>query len=220
MLDVKKAVEQQLPGYGAAQQAFAAASPPVNQAQVLGAMQDVLKQPLGVGERVTPFMTAMGRGENALIKKATGDARFGDLNSILTPAQMKVVNGIAGELETNAKIANQTQAGADAMNKILKANESKFRLPSFLDVKVTLTNQMIDLLKQKMSANVLKELEKGFQSAKSFEELMGKVPASERIAVLKALGQAYNTLSPAKINAWTQSVNALAPENQNNLGND
>jgi hypothetical protein len=217
LLDVKKTIEQALPGYERAQQVFAAASPPVNQAKVLGAMQDVLKQPLGAGERAGPFMTALGRGETALLKKATGAARYDDLSQVLSPQQMGVVKGVESELKRNAEVVRQTQAGADAMKIILEANQSKFRLPSFLDVKVTVTNQMLDLLKDKMSANVLKELEKGFQSADNFQALLKKVPASQRLDVLRALGQA--NLSPTKLNVITQTQNALAPtqDNQNAL---
>ena len=217
LVDVKKTIEQSLPGYERAQQVFAAASPPVNQAKVLGAMQDVLTQPLGAGERAGPFMTALGRGETALLKKATGAARYDDLSQVLSPQQMGVVKGIESELKRNAEVVRQTQAGADAMKIILEANQSKFRLPSFLDVKVTVTNQMLDILKDKMSANVLKELEKGFASAQDFETLLKKVPASQRIDVLRALGQA--NLSPTKLNVITQTQNALAPtqENQNAL---
>jgi hypothetical protein len=212
LVDVKKTIEQALPGYQQAQQVFAAASAPVNQAKVLGVMQDVLTQPLGVGERAGPFMTALGRGETALLKKATGAARYDDLSQVLSPQQMGVVKGIEAELKRNAEVVRQTQAGADAMKIILEANQSKFRLPSFLDAKVTVTNQMLDILKDKMSANVLKELEKGFASAKDFETLLKKVPASQRIEVLKALGQA--NLSPTKLNVITQTQNALAPESE------
>ena len=78
---------------------------------------------------------------------------------------------------------------------------------------------MLDILKDKMSANVLKELEKGFASAKDFETLLKKVPASQRIDVLRALGQAQDQISPTKLNIITQTQNALAPtqENQNAL---
>jgi hypothetical protein len=221
LVDVKKTIEQALPGYERAQLAFAVASPPVNQAKVLNAMTDVLKQPLGAGERAGPFMTALGRGESALLKKATGEARFDDLSQVLSPQQMNVVKGVESELKRNAEVVRQTQAGADAMKIILEANQSKFRLPSFLDVKVTLTNQMLDILKDRMSANVLKELEKGFNSAQDFQTLLKKVPASQRIDVLRALGQAQSQLSPTKLNIITQTQNALAPtqENQNALTN-
>ena len=219
LVNVKNTIEQALPGYQQAQKVFAAASPPVNQAKVLNAMTNVLEQPLGVGERAGPFMTALGRGESALLKKSTGAARYDDLNQVLSPQQMGVVKGVEAELKRNAEVVRQTQAGADAMKIILEANQSKFRLPSFLDVKVTLTNQMLDILKDRMSANVLKELEKGFNSAQDFQTLLKKVPASQRIDVLRALGQAQNQLSPTKLNIITQTQNALAPtqENQNNL---
>ena len=213
LTNVKSTIEQALPGYQQAQKVFAAASPPVNQAKVLGAMQQVLTQPLGVGERAGPFMTALGRGETALLKKSTGAARYDDLSQVLTPQQMNVVKGVESELKRNAEVVRQTQAGADAMKIILEANQSKFRLPSFLDVKVTVTNQMLDILKDKMSANVLKELEKGFASAKDFETLMKKIPASQRLDVLRALGQA--NLSPTKLNIITQTQNALAPTQEN-----
>jgi hypothetical protein len=213
LVDVKKTIEQALPGYERAQQVFAAASPPVNQARVLGAMQDVLTQPLGAGERALPFMTALGRGETALLKKATGATRYDDLSQVLSPQQMGVVKGIESELKRNAEVVRQTQAGADAMKIIMEANQSKFRLPSFLDVKVTVTNQMLDILKDKMNANVLKELEKGFASAENFQTLLKKVPASQRLDVLRALGQA--NLSPTKLNIITQTQNALAPAQQN-----
>lgn len=213
LTNVKSTIEQALPGYQQAQKVFAAASPPVNQAKVLGAMQQVLTQPLGVGERAGPFMTALGRGETALLKKSTGAARYDDLSQVLSPQQMNVVKGVESELKRNAEVVRQTQAGADAMKIILEANQSKFRLPSFLDVKVTVTNQMLDILKDKMSANVLKELEKGFASAKDFETLMKKVPASQRLDVLRALGQA--NLSPTKLNIITQTQNALAPTQEN-----
>jgi hypothetical protein len=221
LVDVKKTIEQALPGYERAQLAFAVASPPVNQAKVLNAMINVLEQPLGVGERAGPFMNALGRGESALLKKATGEARYSDLSQVLSPQQMNVVKGVESELKRNAEVVRQTQAGADAMKIILEANQSKFRLPSFLDVKVTLTNQMLDILKDKMSANVLKELEKGFNSAQDFQTLLKKVPASQRIDVLRALGQAQSQLSPTKLNIITQTQNALAPtqENQNALTN-
>lgn len=219
LVNVKKTIEQALPGYERAQQAFAIASPPVNQAKVLNAMTDVLKQPLGAGERAGPFMTALGRGENALLKKATGEARYSELNQVLSPQQMNVVNGVEAELKRNAEVVNQTQKGAEAMKIIMDANQSKFRLPSFLDVKVTLTNQVLDILKGKMSTAVLKELEKGFASADNFKDLLGKVPASQRIDVLRALGRAQSELSPTKLNIITQTQNALTPaqENQNNL---
>ena len=215
LVAIKNDIEKTLPGYAQAQKVFAATSGPVNQAKVLGAMQDVLEQPLGVGERAGPFMTAMGRGENALLKRATGEARFKELSDVLTPGQMKVVGEVESGLLRDANVAAQTKAGAKAMKTILDANKSNFRLPDFMSVKVTLANQMLGILEGRLNAKVMAELEKGFQSGTSFADLMKKVPASDRIEVLRALGQAQGQLSPAKLNVYTQVQNTLAPTQEN-----
>lgn len=215
LVAIKGDIEKALPGYAQAQQVFAATSGPVNQAKVLGAMQDVLAQPLGVGERAGPFMTAMGRGENALLKKATGAPRFNELSDVLTPGQMKVVGEVESGLLRDANVAAQTKAGAEAMKIILDANRSNFRLPDFMSVKVTLANQMLGILEGRLNSKVMAELEKGFQSGTSFADLMKKVPASDRIEVLRALGQAQGQLSPAKLNVYTQVQNTLAPTQEN-----
>ena len=217
LVDVKRSIETALPGYQQAQRVFAAASPPVNQAQVLGVMQDVLTQPLGVGERAGPFMTAMGRGEQALLKKATGEPRYTELSQVLTPGQMRVVGEVQSELLRDANVAAQAKAGAEAMNKIMEANKSKVRLPDFMSVKVTLANQMLRLLEGKLNKDVVLALEKGFESGTNFVDLMKKVPASQRIEVLRALGQAQGQLSSAKINMLAQSQNVIPPEKQNAL---
>lgn len=221
LVNVKKDIESVLPGYQQAQQTFASLSPPINQAKVLGAMQDVLDQPLGVGERAGPFMTALGRGEQSLLKKATGEPRYTELSQVLNPSQMKVVGEIKSELLRDANVAAQTADGAKAMQLILDANKSKIRnsIPDFIDAKVTLAKQVLRIMEGRLDAKTKLALEKGFQSGTDFVELMQKVPAAQRIEVLRALGQAQGQLSPAKINALTQSQNALSPSQQdtNNL---
>lgn len=220
LVSLKSDIEKALPGYEKAQQVFAATSGPVNQAQVLNAMRTVLEAPLGVGERAGPFMTAMGRGEQALLKKATRSPRFSELSDVLTPGQLKVVGEVESGLLRDANVAAQTKAGAEAMKVIMDANKSNLRLPDFMSVKVTLANQMLRILEGRLNAKVMGELEKGFQSATSFADLMKKVPASERLEVLRALGQAQGQLSANKLNAYTQMQNATSSsqsENQNAL---
>lgn len=214
LVNVKGDIEKALPGYEQAQQAFAAASPPVNQAQVLGAMKDVLQAPLGVGERAGPFMTAMGRGEQALLKKSTGVPRFAELGDVLTPAQMKVVGEVKSELLRDAQVAAQTKAGAEAMKIILDSNKSNIRLPDFMSVKITLANQMLKILEGKIDDKVMSALEKGFESSTNFTELMKKIPASERVEVLRALGQAQGQLSANKLNVYTQMQRGIPPQEQ------
>jgi hypothetical protein len=91
LLNVKSAIESALPGYTTAQKVFAATSGPVNQSKILGAMKEVMEKE-GGGERVVPFLNVLGRGENALIKRSTGEARFNGIEDVLTPNQMSVVD--------------------------------------------------------------------------------------------------------------------------------
>jgi len=200
------------PLYGAARKTYAEMSEPVNQAVVLEAMQNVLKSPTGVGERAGPFMGVMGQGQEALLKKATGAPRYTELSDVLTPSQMKVVGEVNSELMRDANIVKQTKVGAEAMKTILEANKSKFRAPDFMSVKITLANQMLSVLEGRLNKKVMAELEKGFQSGTNFSDLMKKIPASERIEVLRALGEVQGKLSPNKLNVYTQVQNALAPQ--------
>jgi hypothetical protein len=114
-----KKFEQEVPVYGTARTEFAQRSAPVNQSQVLQAMSGKLEDTLTGGERARPFMNALGQGEQALLKKATGYPRYTELSDVLTPQQMNVVNNVGGELKRDAVIAEQAQKGASAMQDIM-----------------------------------------------------------------------------------------------------
>ena len=216
-----KAVESRIPAYGQARQEFARLSPPVNQAQVLTEMQNVLAKPTGVGERVEPFLNVLGRGKEAMLKRAVGTPRYTELSDVLTPGQIDAVQSVAGDLRRGANIADQAMRGRQALDTIIQANTFGFRLPALFSAKITLANDTLALLQGKLNAKVFDALEKGFQSGKDLDALIGKVPAKNRIEVLRALGEASTRLSSAKPTAITQiqasQQNALAPEPINAL---
>lgn len=216
LIGVKDDIIGAMPGYEKAQKVFAATSGPVNQAKVLGAMTDVLESPLGVGERSGPFMTAMGRGEQALLKKTTGQPRYTELNQVLTPSQMKVVTQVNSELLRDADIANQAAQGAQAMRTILEAGKSGIHLPNFLNAKVVVANEVLKILRGTVNQKVMNQLERAFNSNAGFLDVMNKIPAAERIDVLRVLG---TQLSPVKLGMITQGSNALSgqPQQQNML---
>jgi hypothetical protein len=219
--DFLKEVEGLIPEYRQARQTFAQMSPPVNQAQVLTEMQSILDQPLGVGERPGAFMNALGRGEQAMLKRSTGTPRYTELADVLDPQQMQAVQSVAGELRQGANIADQAMRGRKALDEIINANKYGFRFPGFLNVKVTLANEALRILQGKMNPKVLAEIEKGFQSGKDLDALIGKVPAKDRIELLRALGEASTKLSSAKPTAAAQfqasQENSLAPQPINAL---
>jgi hypothetical protein len=219
--DFLREVEGLIPEYRQARQTFAQMSPPVNQAQVLTEMQSILNQPLGVGERPGAFMNALGRGEQAMLKRSTGTPRYTELADVLDPQQMQAVQSVAGELRQGANIADQAMRGRKALDEIINANKYNFKFPGFLNVKVTLANEALRILQGKMNPKVLAEIEKGFQSGKDLDALIGKVPAKDRIELLRALGEASTKLSSAKPTAAAQfqasQENSLAPQPLNAL---
>jgi hypothetical protein len=215
-------VENAIPAYGQARKEFARLSPPVDQARVLTEMQNVLAQPLGVGERGSAFMNVLGRGEGAMLKRSTGFPRYESLADVLTPQQMEAVQSVSGELKRGASMADQVTRGRQALDQIIQANTYGFRLPGLFSAKIQLANDTLALLQGRLNVKVFDELEKGFQSAQSLDALIGKVPAKDRVEVLRALGEASEKLSTAKPRLGaqfqaTQQNEMLGAENRNNL---
>ena len=199
------------PLYGLARQQHAMLSEPVNQAQVLNKMQEVLTGPAG-GERANAFLNVMGSGENALLKRANQNPRFGGIEEVLTPEQMRAVNKVASELKRDVKIADEASDGKVALRAILDENKSNFRLPNFMNAKATVANETIGILEGKLDKKVLEILKKGFESGANMEKLLSAVPAKDRNKVLVALSKAKSGLSPEKLNALGLTSNALTDQ--------
>jgi hypothetical protein len=198
------------PLYSLARKQHAALSEPVNQAKILNAMQDTLQGVAGE-ERANSFLNVLGKGENALLKRADQNPRFGTLEEVLTGEQMGAANKVAGELTRDIKIGKEAQEGAVALKAILDNTSSKFRIPFNLSAKTAVANKTISILEGKLSTKVLEVLKKGFESGANMEELLSAVPAKDRNKMLIALNKATTNLSPEKLNALGLTANALAP---------
>lgn len=202
------------PLYGAARKGFAEASAPVNQAQVLGAMQGVLAKP-GGGERVNAFLNVLGQGENALLKRANQQPRFGGVEDVLTPEQFKTVQEIAGELTRDKLLAEAAQRGRGGLSRILGETKVEGSLPPSVSLITRVTNKVTSALEGRVNEETIKALEKGMRSGKDLSTLLNTLPASERNAALRALRA--NAKELGKISTF--GVNALVSgtENQNAL---
>jgi len=234
--DYVKVFETKVPEYGQARQIFSDMSAPVNQAQVLKEMVSVLEKP-GGGERIGPFLNTLGRGEEAMLKRAggRGGPRFEALNEVLTPDQLKVVKEVAKELETQASVGKQISQGQQRATELLKDELPNYRLPNVFNVIATTANKFLDTLGVKVGKKTLIELAKAGETAKSFDELLATLPAQERNKVLKAINDpaTWKAVVPAtgKVMMGIEGrlstpnatvtlgepsiVNSLAPEQQN-----
>jgi hypothetical protein len=186
--DYLKVFESKVPEYGQARAIFSDLSAPVNQAQVLKEMASVLAKP-GGGERLGPFLNVLGRGEEAMLKRAGGKGapRYEALSEVLTPDQLKAVRTVADELAAEASIGKQISAGQELATKLLKDELPNYRLPNIFNVIATTANKVLDTLGVKVGEKTIKELAKAGETAKSFDELLGLLPGEDRIKVLKAM---------------------------------
>jgi len=206
LTDFLSAVEARIPEYGQARQAFKVGSEPVNQAVVLNQMRSILSTPEGK-ESVKPFLNSLGKGEQALLKKATGYARYeeGDLAKVLTPQQMDTVNNIAEQLVRNSIIAEQAKAGAGMFREVVGKNLKGYEIPNILDPRVAVTNKTINILRDKVNKKTMDVLTEGMRSGESLNTLLNTLPTAQRNAVYLAIQKDLALQS-----SISQSVNALA----------
>ena len=133
---------------------------------------------------------------------------------------------VAGEVNRDKNIAEQVTAGADAYRQVLIDNTSKFRLPSKLSLKTTAANAAIAQLEGKISKSTMNKLTDATKSGADLAKLLDTLPTSERNIILKKLSglsefaAKRRGAATAALQAPGKISNALAPENQNNLGNE
>jgi len=222
--DYIKVFEKKVPAYGQARKVYSDLSAPVNQAQVLREMVSVLEKP-GGGERIGPFLNVLGRGEQAMLKRAGGKGapRFESLDEVLTPEQISKVREVARQLETETEIGRQVSAGQQLATELLKDALPQYRLPNIFNVFATTANKFLDTIGAKVGEKTMRALADAAMSAKSYDELLGTLPADERIKVLKAMQDpatwaSVGRLAPSVIRGVAAETpemptNALAGEN-------
>jgi hypothetical protein len=187
--DFVRTFETKVPEYGQARRLYSDLSAPVNQAQVLKEMLSVLEKP-GGGERITPFLNILGRGENAMLKRAGGRGapRYEALTDVLTPEQISKVREIARQLETETTIGRQVaDAGQLRAAELIKDELPNYRLPSWFNIFATTANKFLEIIGARTSKETIKKLADASLSAQSFDELLATLPAKERNKVLQVI---------------------------------
>jgi hypothetical protein len=206
--------EAKVPVYGQARQTFAQMSEPVNQSQVLNEMASVLAKP-GGGERAAPFLNVLGRGEQSMLKRATGFPRYSGLSDVLTaPGQMPTVNKIAGELERDAQLNRLASQGGEELSNIIQDAASKFNFPPSLSTKIAIARQGLREFEGKVNKATLAALAEGMKSGASANAMLDTLPAKERVKVLRIMTNSSIWNPAVGVAARQSMVNALAPDEQ------
>ena len=213
--------ETKVPAYGQARRTFSDLSAPVNQAQVLREMVSVLEKP-GGGERIQPFLNVLGRGEEAMLKRAggRGGARFESMSEVLTPDQIAKVREVAKQLETESAIGTQITAGQQRASDLIKEELVNHRIPNPLNSLISVANRVLEQIGAKVGKQTVAKLAESSLSAKTFDELLATLPAKERSNLLKAMSDpsTWGTKGATITRAAAMPAaptNALAPAQQN-----
>jgi len=182
------AIEEVSPLYGIARKQYAEMSAPVNQSNVLGEMISVLKKP-GGGERVTPFLNVLGRGEQSLLKRKTGAPRFedGDLAKVLSQEQMATVNNVASQMNRDLSVAQQVSEGQVAFRELIWNSGSKMQIPNVLNPKVAMANRALREIENKIGKSATNKLTEASKSPEALLRLLNNLPMQERGEVVRAL---------------------------------
>jgi hypothetical protein len=227
---VRELLVDAVPGYRTAQEAFAQASKPINVMQVGQYLEGKLKPAIEteVGERAGAFSEAV-KNAPGTIKRSTGQSRYTQLTQVLTPDQVKIVEGIRKDLAREAEFTSQAKAGAKSGKAVPAAELSKS--PAFFSRIATLANTIIDRLQGKINEKVAMELAAEMLDPKLAADVLEKALArqakGERLAdpFVRAGKGASRMLrgetglglrSPLTLGG-VQVSNALAAENQNRL---
>jgi len=228
--DIREKLVDAVPGYRTAQEKFAEKSKPINIMQVGQYLEGKLKPAIETpaGERAGIFSQALKEAPTTL-KRSTGQARFQQLSEILTPDQVKVVEGIRKDLAREAEFTAQAREGGKAGKAVPAAELTKS--PAFFSKLATLANTIIDRLQGKINEKVALELATEMLNPKLaadvLEKAMARQAKGERLAdPFKQAGRGASRMmrgetglglrSPLTLGG-VQVSNALAAENQNNL---
>jgi hypothetical protein len=227
---VRELLVDAVPGYRTAQEAFGQASKPINVMQVGQYLEGKLKPAIEtpVAERAGVFSQAVKEAPTTL-KRSTGQSRYTQLTQVLTPDQVKVVEGIRKDLAREAEFTSQAKAGAAGGKAVPAAELSKS--PAFFSRIATLANTIIDRLQGKINEKVAMELATEMLDPKLAADVLEKALArqakGERLAdpFVRAGKGASRMMrgetglglrSPLTLGG-VQVSNALAAENQNRL---
>lgn len=153
----KDMLVEAIPGYTEAQKQFAKLSKPINQMEVADFLKTKLGSALRDENKLTPasYANALANAPST-VKRATGLPAYENLSDIVTPAQMKVLDGIKSDLANRAIFEEQAAAGSK-LGKVIPAGAIP-TAPHFLSKIVTVANTIINKLQGRIDRKVATEL--------------------------------------------------------------
>lgn len=121
-----------------------------------------------------------------MVEKIFGTGNY-DIAVEMSKDALKTLKGAAKGVKASAEMAKQATQGEQALVELMKDNVSTLKLPNVFSVVATTTNKALDILEKKVGKATMAKLTEAAKSAKSFDDLLNTLPASERNIVLKTI---------------------------------
>jgi len=192
---VKEKLDEQIghyePKYAEARTKFKEMSAPVNQARLLQEMKNTLVNSKG-GERVQPFLNAMGTAEKSLFRRADQSPRFGSLDEVLTSKQRAAKDSVVSELKRDAELARRAQESTKKVSDVVSGDKVRARLPSLINAWFSAANRGMDVAETGINQRSMAVIAEGMKTGKSANEMMNVLPTSERNKILKSIIEMEN----------------------------
>jgi hypothetical protein len=176
------------------------------------------------------FIKVIEGNDPKLIERIFGPGSY-DVAKEMSKEAMGRLKGIAGEVKRDREMATQAKAGQERMVELMKDYGVDLQLPNVFSIVATTSNAILSGLSKRINKRSYERLIEASKDAKSFDELLGTLPASERSKVLQflrdpsqfapALGEAKRAVTPAAggiaAGLMSQPTNMLAPEPAQNM---
>jgi hypothetical protein len=166
------------------------------------------------------FIKVIEGNDPKLIERIFGPGSY-DVAKEMSQEAMGRLKGIAGEVKRDREMATQAKAGQERMVELMKDYGVDLQLPNVFSIVATTGNAILSGLSKRINKRSYERLIEASKDAKSFDELLGTLPASERSKVLQflrdpsqfapALGEAKRAVTPV---AGAAGVGMTAPMRQ------
>jgi len=161
------------------------------------------------------FIKVIEGNDPKLIERIFGPGSY-DVAKEMSQEAMSRLKGIAGEVKRDREMATQAKAGQERMVELMKEYGVDLQLPNVFSIVATTGNAILSGLSKRINKRSYEALIEAAKDAKSFDELLGTLPASERNAVLGFLKDPsqWTTVQRVTPAAGAAAVGATAPSRQ------
>ncbi len=213
------------PKWQIARETYAEQSKPINRMEIRQALAEKITSNLNPEGKLqgAAFKNALAEAAGT-IKKATGEARYGKLREIMTPAEMKDFQNISDELARASKTEEQAMRGSKEGAIIPAVSVPHF--PALLSRSIALANMLLRKLQGKVTDKLARDLaleliidpEKGAISLEKALQRQNNIETikSNAAPIKEAISAGAKKLKTKEAATIGRISNALAPQQQQN----